>query len=169
MFFTFSAAYALRRKRAVFGKRNGLTVLQPSLFFALDEHSVVTAEGSGNINTLRTRHTVTAAGAAHLFVFADFFGNQSEGIKISFGKMACLSVGRRAAVFAYHFKRIHSRQHYCDLGLVVQPAKAPFGRSPPFAAVRHDFFGGIRQHIDQLAAAERLHNNYGYAHCRGRL
>ncbi len=79
MHLTLSALYALVGESGLTGKTDGLGILETAVTLGLDVHGVVASEGSGDIDTLWTWHTIPAAGAAYLFKLPDLLGNFGKG------------------------------------------------------------------------------------------
>ena len=89
---------------------------------------IITAEATGNIDAVRTGHTVAAARAGDLHFLVDgglYFFNYGE---IRPGKAVHTGFIRNTDILVQHFHRIHPRQNDGYFRLVVKPAQSPLRR-----------------------------------------
>ena len=82
-----------------------------------------------------------------------------QQLKIGLGELTCLRLRSDPAILFHHCERIHAREHDRDLRLIIQPVQAPLRRRPASRMILHGLARLLRQHIHQLAAAQRLHDH----------
>ena len=123
--------------------------------------AVIGIECSGNVYPLRTRHTVSATGAAYFYLLIKGLDHLFQQFLLLRPKIPHLGRGSGGKVIFHHFLGIHAGEHYTNLRLIPQPAECPLGRCIALGIFLHQFFGLIRQLIDQSSAPKRLHDHHG--------
>ena len=160
MLLALSAADALAGEGRFAGEADGLGELKAAVPLSFNIHGVIAPENPGNVHALRTGNTVAAAGASHLFPRADAADHALKEIKILPRKIPRTGFIRGAYVFPHHFQRIHTGEDHGDLRLVIEPAEGPFRRAPATGIPGKGFPGLLREHVDQFAAAQGLHDDH---------
>lgn len=158
----FPAADALVGKARLLFKAHDLRALKARGELLFHVHEVVVVERAGNVHAARAGHAVAAARAADLFVLAEDRADFFHGGKIRLRKVSLARFIGDAAVLLHHLNGVHAREHAQYSGLVIEPAEPELrGRSRRFHGFEHP--ERLRGQADELAAAERFHDDHGHA------
>ena len=102
--FALAAANAVGSRSRVLSQNRAHHVFPQSGDFAVGIADIVGRKGAGNVHAFGTRHTVAAAGTAHLHFLIDIADDLIQKILIRLAQLTGTGRGGIAAVFLYHFQ-----------------------------------------------------------------